>query len=86
MAMRQRVLGGYIGQVRPEISGGRLVAEPQLRSILMAVFLFVGGGTLLIAVLLAMLTGEGWPKLALSALALLLVAGFLITRELRTPS
>jgi hypothetical protein len=57
-----------------------------MQSILITLFLFAGGAALLVAVVLAVWTNQGWPKMTLSALALLVVAGFLISRELRSRS
>jgi hypothetical protein len=57
-----------------------------MQSILITLFLFAGGAALLVAVVLAVWTNQGWPKMTLFALALLVVAGFLISRELRSRS
>ena len=46
----------------------------------------LGVAILLVAVLLAVLTSVGWPKLTLTAFILLVVAMLLIAREMRTPS
>ena len=51
-----------------------------------ALLLILGVAMLLVAVLLAVLTAVGWPKLTLTAFILLVVAMFLIAREMRTPS
>jgi hypothetical protein len=60
--------------------------EPQLRTIIATVLLLLGVATLLIAALLAVWTTVGWPKLTLTALLLLVVAGILIARNMRIPS
>jgi hypothetical protein len=62
------------------------VSEPSLRSIVATVLVLGGGATLLTAFLLSVWTTQGWPKLALTALAMLVVAGLLVARDMRTPS
>jgi hypothetical protein len=60
--------------------------EPRLQSILATLFLLAGVVTLLIAVVLAVWTTVGWPKLTLGALLLLVVGGVLAARDLKIPS
>jgi hypothetical protein len=60
--------------------------DPGLRSALATLFLLLGVAILLVGVALAAWTTEGWPKLTLAALALLVVGALLIARDLRIPS
>jgi hypothetical protein len=60
--------------------------EPRLRSIAAALLLLVGVAVLLIAVVLAVWTTVGWPKLTLAALLMLVAGGFLAAHGMRTPS
>jgi hypothetical protein len=60
--------------------------ELRVQSILASLLLLVGVVTLLIAVVLAVWTTEGWPKLTLAALALLVAGGILAARNMRIPS
>lgn len=62
------------------------MSEPRLGSVLGALALLIGIAILLVAVLLAVWTTEGWPKLTVTALALLVVGALLIARTTRTPS
>jgi hypothetical protein len=55
-------------------------------SILATLLLLVGVATLLAAVVLAVTTAVGWPKLTLTAIVIVVVATLLIAREMRTPS
>jgi hypothetical protein len=64
----------------------RVSAEPRLRSIVAALLLFFGVAILLVAVALAVWTNEGWPRLTLTAFALLVVGALLIARDLGIPS
>jgi hypothetical protein len=57
-----------------------------LGSILATILLLIGVATLLAAVLLAVTTTEGWPKLTLAAILIVAVAVLFIAREMRTPS
>lgn len=57
-----------------------------LGSILATILLLMGVVTLLAAVLLAVTTAEGWPKLTLAAILIVAVAVLFIAREMRTPS
>jgi hypothetical protein len=61
-------------------------AEPRARSIFAALLLLVGVAILLVAVVLAVWTTQGWPKLTLTALALLVGGGLLIARDVGIPS
>jgi hypothetical protein len=60
--------------------------ELRVQSILASLLLLVGVVTLLIAVVLAVWTTEGWPKLTLVALTLLVAGGILAARNMRIPS
>ena len=57
-----------------------------LGSILATILLLIGVATLLAAVLLAVTTTVGWPKLTLAAILIVAVAVLFIAREMRTPS
>ncbi len=61
-------------------------AEPRARSIVAALLLLLGVAILLVAVVLAVWTTQGWPRLTLTALALLVVGALLITRDVGIPS
>jgi hypothetical protein len=61
-------------------------SEPRARSIFAALLLLVGVAILLVAVVLAVWTTQGWPKLTLTALALLVGGGLLIARDVGIPS
>jgi hypothetical protein len=63
-----------------------VVEEPRPSTIIATLLLFLGVAILLIAVLLAVWTTVGWPKLTFTALLLLIGAGILITRNMRVPS
>ena len=58
----------------------------RVRPVLATLFLLVGVAILLIAVVLAVWTTVGWPKLTLSALALLITGGILMAGGRRIPS
>ena len=58
----------------------------RVRPVLATLFLLIGVVILLIAVVLAVWTTTGWPKLTLSALALLIVGGILMAGGRRIPS
>ena len=62
--------------------------SPELRprSIVAALCLLLGVAILLVAVVLAVWTTQGWPRLTLTALALLLVGALLIVRNVGMPS
>jgi uncharacterized membrane protein YphA (DoxX/SURF4 family) len=60
--------------------------ERGLGSILATILLLIGVATLLAAVLLALTTTVGWPKLTLTAILIVTVAMLFIAREMRTPS
>ena len=61
-------------------------AEPRPHSIVAALLLLLGVAILLVAVVLAVWTTEGWPRLTLTALALLVAGALLIARDLGIPS
>ena len=57
-----------------------------LRSLISMLLLFGGAAILLIAVVLAVLTSEGWPVLTTVALASLATGVFLLARAIGQPS
>jgi hypothetical protein len=61
-------------------------AELRPRSVVAALCLLLGVAILLVAVVLAVWTTQGWPRLTLTALALLLVGALLIVRNVGMPS
>jgi hypothetical protein len=61
-------------------------AELRPRSIVAALLLLLGIVLLLVAVVLAVWTTEGWPRMTLTALALLLAGAMLIARDVGMPS
>jgi len=66
--------------------GGCGAGQTRVRPVLATLFLLVGVAILLIAVVLAVWTTVGWPKLTLSALALLITGGILMAGGRRIPS
>jgi len=70
------------------LPGADIVVSDDLRvrPVLATLFLLIGVVILLIAVVLAVWTTTGWPKLTLSALALLIVGGILMAGGRRIPS
>ncbi len=70
------------------LPGADIVVSDDLRvrPVLATLFLLIGVVILLIAVVLAVWTTAGWPKLTLSALALLIVGGILMAGGRRIPS
>jgi VIT1/CCC1 family predicted Fe2+/Mn2+ transporter len=60
--------------------------EREVRSLITMLSFFAGAAILLIAFLLTVLTGEGWPMLTLVALAWLSVGGLLLVLAMREPS
>jgi hypothetical protein len=63
-----------------------MTTDRGLGSQIAALLLFIGVAILLVAVLLAVLTTAGWPKLTLTAFVLLVIGMLLAAREMRTPS
>ena len=61
-------------------------SEQPFSSVLGSLLLLAGVLVLVIAVVLAIVTTEGWPKLTVLAMALLVFAFVLISRHIRIPS